>query len=150
MRLNQNTTAKSNRRSLELKTKSFILTTENIILMTGFFTFSGRYETTDKCMRRFIINIFSKSPDKPVRRPHNVSTMFKKLQIAEVRDEQSQATLWIAVKTLRSSRTPCGVVYFEHAQIKRHGLAFAKRIRLAVGSSRAPLAWCKHAFKYCI
>ena len=90
MRLNQNTTAKSNRRSLELKTKSFILTTENIILMTGFFTFSGRYETTDKCMRRFIINIFSKSPDKPVRRPHNVSTVFKKLQIAEVRVEQSQ------------------------------------------------------------
>ena len=36
-RLNQNTTAKSNRRGLELKTKLFTLTTENIIiLMTGF------------------------------------------------------------------------------------------------------------------
>jgi len=57
-----------------------------------------------------------------------------------------------AVKTLRSpSRTPCGGVYFEHAQNKRLGLAIAKRVRqLAVGSSRAPLARCEYAFKSCI
>ena len=42
MRLHQKTTAKSNRRGLELKTKLFILTTENIIiLMTGFLLSRG-------------------------------------------------------------------------------------------------------------
>jgi len=35
-----------------------------------------------------------------VQRPHNVSAVFKKLQIAKVRAEQSPATLWIAVETL--------------------------------------------------
>ena len=42
LRLNQKTAAKSNRRGLELKTKLFILTTENIIiLMTGFLLSRG-------------------------------------------------------------------------------------------------------------
>jgi len=30
---------------------------------------------------------------------------------------------------VQSPRTPCGGVYFEHAQNKRRGLAFAQRVR---------------------
>jgi len=30
---------------------------------------------------------------------------------------------------VQSPRTPCGGVYFEHAQNKRRGLAFSQRVR---------------------
>jgi len=36
-------------------------------------------------------------------------------------------TLWKRYK--QSPRTPCGGVYFEHAQNKRRGLAFPQRVR---------------------
>jgi len=101
IRLHQKTAAKSNRRGLEIKNKVIYFDDwKHYYFDNWVFTFLVRYEPTDKCMRRFIINIFSKSPVKPERRPYNVSTALKKLQIAEVRAEQSLATLWIAVETL--------------------------------------------------
>jgi len=57
-------------------------------------------------------------------------------QIAEVRAVQSPATLWKCREdAVLSPRTPCGGVYFKHAQNKRRGLAFAQRVRQrAVGT----------------
>jgi len=51
---------------------------------------------------------------------------------------------------VQSSRTPCGGVYFEHAQNKRCGLAVPQRVRQhAVATlwvfSRVPWARCKRA-----
>jgi len=40
---------------------------------------------------------------------------------------QTPATLW--KRYMQSPRTSCSSVYFEHAQNKRRGLAFAKRVR---------------------
>jgi len=64
-------------------------------------------------------------------------------------------TLWKRCEdAVQSPRTPCGGVYFEHAQNTRRGLAFAQRVRQrAVGtlwrrcgeSSRAPWARCGRA-----
>jgi len=76
------------------------------------------------------------------------------LQITEARAVQSPATLWKRREdAVQSPRTPCGGVYFEHAQNKRRGLAFAQR---AVGTLwgllerrgrfvGAPRARCKYA-----
>jgi len=58
---------------------------------------------------------------------------------------------------VQSSRTPCGGVYFEHAQNKRRGLAFPQRVRQHAVSTlwgllerrgrfvSAPRARCKNA-----
>jgi len=47
-----------------------------------------------------------------------------------VRAVQTPATPWKRCgNAVQSSRTPCGGVYFEHAQNKRRGLAFAQRVR---------------------
>jgi len=55
---------------------------------------------------------------------------FKKLQNAEVRVVQTPATLCKRCgNAVQSPRTPCGCVYFGHAQNKRRGLAFAQRVR---------------------
>jgi len=48
------------------------------------------------------------------------------MQIAEVRAVQRQQRRGYAVQ---SSRTTCSGVYFEHAQNKCRGLAFAQRVR---------------------
>jgi len=43
---------------------------------------------------------------------------------------QTPATLWKRCgNAVQSPRTPCGGVYFEHAQNKRRGLAFTQRVR---------------------
>jgi len=55
--------------------------------------------------------------------------VLKKWQI-EVRAVQSPATLWKRCKdAMQSPRTQCGGVYFEHAQNKHRGLAFAQLVR---------------------
>jgi len=47
-----------------------------------------------------------------------------------VRAVQSPATLWERCKdVVQSSTAQCGGAYFEHAQNKRRGLAFAQRLR---------------------
>jgi len=47
-----------------------------------------------------------------------------------VRAVQTPATLCKHCRNaVQSSRTPCGGVYCEHAQNKRRGLAFPKRVR---------------------
>jgi len=47
-----------------------------------------------------------------------------------VRAVQTQATLCKRCgNAVQSPRTPCGGVYFEHAQNKRRGLAFPLRVR---------------------
>ena len=81
--------------------------------------------------------MYSKSPVTPERRPHSVSTALKKLKFTQVRAVQSPATLWKRSKdAMQSSRTPCDSVYFEHAQNKGRGYAFAKPVRqLAVRTS---------------
>jgi len=51
-----------------------------------------------------------------------------------------------AGKAVQSPRTPCGGVYFEHAQNKRRGLTFAQRVRQhAVGYPRVLWARCGRA-----
>jgi len=66
----------------------------------------------------------------PEWRPYSVPTAFKKLQNAEVRAVQTPATLCKRCgSAVQSPRTPCGGVYFEHAQNKRRGLAFPHRVR---------------------
>jgi len=69
------------------------------------------------------------------------------MQNAEVRAVQTPATLCKRRgDAMQSHRTPCGGVYFEHAQNKRRGLAFSQRVRQhAVGSPRAPWARCGRA-----
>jgi len=75
-----------------------------------------------------------------------------------VRAVQTPATLCKRCgNAVQSPKTPCGGVYFEHAQNKRRGLAFPQRVRQhavatlwqrcgnAVGSSRAPWARCERA-----
>jgi len=43
---------------------------------------------------------------------------------------QMPATPWKRCRNaVQSPRMPCGGVYFEHAQNKRRGLAFAQRVR---------------------
>ena len=71
---------------------------------------------------------------KPLSHQSGVLTAFpqrlKKLQNAEVRAVQTPATLCRRCgDAVQSPRTPCGGVYFEHAQNKRHGLAFPQRVR---------------------
>jgi len=44
-----------------------------------------------------------------------------------VRAVQTPATL--CKRYMQSPRTPCGSVYFEHAQNKRRDLAFSQRVR---------------------
>jgi len=52
------------------------------------------------------------------------------MQNAEVRAVQTPATLCKRCgNAVQSPRTPCGGVYFEHAQNKRRGLAFPRRVR---------------------
>jgi len=52
------------------------------------------------------------------------------MQNAEVRAVQTPATLCKRCGNAEQSpRTPCGGVYFEHAQNKRRGLAFPQRVR---------------------
>jgi len=153
IRLRQKTAAKSNIRGLELRTILFILMTETIIiLMTGFLLSRGdTRQLTIKCMGSFIINIATKSHVKPERRPHSVSTAWKKgCRSPRCTLSSRQQRCWSLWKrcedTVQSPRTPCGGVYFKHAQNKRRGLAFAHRVRqLAMGSSRAPWARCKDA-----
>jgi len=54
----------------------------------------------------------------------------KKVQNAEVCAAQTPATLCKRCENaVKSHRTPCGDVYFEHAQNKRLGLAFPQRVR---------------------
>ena len=61
-------------------------------------------------------------------RPHSVSTAFK--TVADHQGALCAAMLWKRCEdTLQSPRTSCSGVYFKHAQNKRRGLAFAKRIR---------------------
>jgi len=76
------------------------------------------------------------------------------MQNAEVRAVQTPATLCKRCGNAEQSpRTPCGGVYFEHAQNKRRGLAFPQRVRStlwqrcgnAMGPSRAPWARCERA-----
>jgi len=53
---------------------------------------------------------------------------------------------------VQSPRTPCGGVYFKHAQIKRLGLAFPQRVRqhaVAVWLSSAPWARCERPRARC-
>jgi len=71
---------------------------------------------------------------KPLSHQSGVLTVFpqrfKKLQNAEVRAVQTPATLCKRCgNAVQSPRTPCGGVYFGHAQNKRRGLAFAQRVR---------------------
>jgi len=95
-----------------------------------------------------------KTPVTPEWRPYSVPTAFKKLQNAEVRAVQTPATPYKrCANAVHLPRTPCGGVYFEHAQNKRRGLAFPQRVRQhlwqrcgnALGSSRAPWARCERA-----
>jgi len=51
------------------------------------------------------------------------------MQVAKVRAVQRNATWERCEDAVQSLRTPCGGVYFEHDQNKRHGLAFAQRVR---------------------
>jgi len=47
-----------------------------------------------------------------------------------VRAVQTPATLCKRCgNAVQSPKTPCGGVYFEHAQNKRHSLAFPQRVR---------------------
>ena len=71
---------------------------------------------------------------KPLSHQSGVHTAFpqrlKKLQNAVVRAMQTPATLCKRCgNAVQSLRTPCGGVYFGHAQNKRRGLAFAQRVR---------------------
>ena len=71
---------------------------------------------------------------KPLSHQSGVLTAFpqrfKKLRNAEVRAVQTPATLCKCCgNAVQSPRTPCGCVHFGHAQNKRHGLAFAQRVR---------------------
>jgi len=74
----------------------------------------------------------STTPVTPEWRPYSVHTAFEKK--TERRGARC-ANLSNAVQTLwkrcanavQSPRTPCGGVYFEHAQNKRRGLAFPQR-----------------------
>jgi len=71
---------------------------------------------------------------KPLSHQSGVLTAFpqrlKKLQNAELRAVQTPATLCKRCgNAVQSPRTPCGGVYFEHAQNKRRGLAFPQRVR---------------------
>jgi len=67
-----------------------------------------------------------KTPVTPEWRPYSVPTAFKKMQNTEVRAVQTPATLCKRCgNAVQSLRTPCGGVYFGHAQNKCCGLAFA-------------------------
>jgi len=75
---------------------------------------------------------------KPLSHQSGVLTALKKIA------EHRGARCANASNAVQSPRTPCGGVYFEHAQNKRCGLAFPQRVRQhAVGSSRAPWARCE-------
>jgi len=70
---------------------------------------------------------------KPLSHQSGVLTAFpQRLKNAERRGARcanasnAVETLWNAVE---SPRTPCGGVYFEHAQNKRRGMAFPQRVR---------------------
>ena len=83
-----------------------------------------------------IFNFLERCGDavKPLSHQSGVLTAFpqrlKKLQNADVRAVQTPATLCKRCgNAVQSSRTPCGGVYFEHAQNKRCGLAFPQRVR---------------------
>ena len=77
---------------------------------------------------------YGKTPVTSEWRPYSVPTAFKKLQNAEVRTVQTSATLCKRCgNAVQSPRTPYGGFYFEHAQNKRHGLAFPQRVRQRCG-----------------
>jgi len=70
---------------------------------------------------------------KPLSHQSGVLTAFpqrlKRLHNAEVRAVQTPSTLCKrCANAVQSPRTPCGGVYFEHAQNKRRGLAFPQRV----------------------
>ena len=64
-----------------------------------------------------------KTPVTPEWRPYTVPTAFKKIA------ERRGARCANASNAVQTPRTPCGGIYFEHAQNKRHGLAFPQRVR---------------------
>jgi len=79
-------------------------------------------------------NYFYNANIKPLSHQSGVLTAFpqrlKQLQNAKVCSVQTPATLWKRCgNAVKSPRTPCGGVYFEHAQNKRRGLAFPQRVR---------------------
>jgi len=91
---------------------------------------------------------------EPLSHQSGVLTAFtqrlKQLQNAEMRAVQ---TLTKPCKrrgnAVHTHRTPCGGVYFEHAQYKRRGLAFPQRVRqhavATLWASRAPWGRCERA-----
>jgi len=95
-----------------------------------------------------------KTPVTPEWRPHSVPTALKNCRTprcALCKHQQRRAN------AVQSPRTPCGGVYFKHAQNKRRGLAFPQRVRQHAvatlwgllerlgGVVSAPRARCKDA-----
>jgi len=64
---------------------------------------------------------------KPLSHQSGVFTAFKKF--AERRVARCAKRKLRCANAVQSHRTPCGGVYFEHAQNKRLGVAFPQRVR---------------------